>query len=185
MIKYFLIFFNLLFFCCNIFANNIGSDSKFKIPRFVSLKSDNSNLRIGSSTNYPIKLNYIRKNMPLEIVEENKYWRKINDIEGNIGWIHKTLLQGDRYGIINNKLNSHLKIFSFPGGKIIGKIGNANIAKLEICMNLWCKINYNTLEGWVEKKNIWGVYKNEKFNIPFYQPLFNKMWEFYSYLIKI
>ena len=40
-------------------AENIGSDSGYKVPRFVTLKSDKVNLRVGSSTNYPIKLTNI------------------------------------------------------------------------------------------------------------------------------
>ena len=37
----------------------IGTETGLKIPRFVSLKSNDSNIRIGSSDNYPIKLKYI------------------------------------------------------------------------------------------------------------------------------
>ena len=52
----------VLFFCLlhnTSYANEIGQVTGYKIPRFVSLKSDEVNLRIGSSTNYPIILKYI------------------------------------------------------------------------------------------------------------------------------
>ena len=62
----------VLFFCLlhnTSYSNEIGQVTKYKIPRFVSLKSDDVNLRIGSSTNYPIILKYVTKNMPVEITD--------------------------------------------------------------------------------------------------------------------
>ena len=52
---FFLTLFFLIFFI-EINAQNIGKVTGFPIPRFVSLKSDIANLRIGSSKDFPIKL---------------------------------------------------------------------------------------------------------------------------------
>ena len=43
-----------------------GVVTGYDIPRFVSLKSDKINLRVGPSINYPINLTYIKKNYPIE-----------------------------------------------------------------------------------------------------------------------
>ena len=59
----------LLFFMNNVFAYELGSDTKLKIPRFVSLKSDDANLRVGPSKKYPIILKFVNKNYPLEILD--------------------------------------------------------------------------------------------------------------------
>ena len=176
MLNYFLSICFLLFVNFNLFAKNIGSDTGYKIPRFVSLKSNDVNLRIGSSTNYPIILKYTIKALPVEVIDEYQVWRKINDIEGNQGWIHKTLIQGDRYAIINQEYNSSVQIYSKPKGNKIGKIGKFNIVKINTCLLKWCQINYKQFKGWVNKENLWGVYKDEKINVPFYQPLLNKIW---------
>ena len=177
MIKYFLSICCLFFVSFNLFAKNIGSDTGYKIPRFVSLKSNDVNLRIGSSTNYPIILKYTIKAMPVEIIDEYQVWRKINDIEGNQGWIHKTLIQGDRYAIINQQYNSSVQIYSIPKGNKIGKIGKFNIVKINTCLLKWCQINYKQFKGWVNKENLWGVYKDEKINVPFYQTIINQLWK--------
>ena len=177
MIKYFLSICCLFYVSFNLFAENIGSDTGYKIPRFVSLKSNDVNLRIGSSTNYPIILKYTMKALPVEIIDEYQVWRKINDREGNQGWIHKTLIQGDRYAIINQQYNSSVQIYSKPKGHIIGEIGEYNIVKIKICLNQWCKINYKKNSGWINKKYLWGVYNDEKINVSFYQPLINQFWK--------
>ena len=132
------------------------------MPRFVSTKTEESNLRVGASLNYPIKIQYIIKNFPLEIIDEHEDWRKVTDINNNIGWMHKRLLIGKRYGIIKTSHNQPAQILNKPEGKVIGKIGNRNIVKIRKCLTLWCHINFEKNSGWINKKNLWGVYENEK-----------------------
>tara|TARA_Y100001970_G_C13878082_1_gene672439 strand:- start:61 stop:600 length:540 start_codon:yes stop_codon:yes gene_type:complete len=168
----YIIFFNFSY----LYANNIGSDTGYKLPRYVSLKSNEVNLRIGPSTNFPIKLKYIMKNFPVEIIDEYKQWRQVNDFEGNSGWIHKSLLKGDRYAVIYDE-RKILSVYNKPYGKLLGKIENYNIIKLKTCLNNWCLINAESSNGWVLKESLWGVYEKERFNVPFYQPVINQFWK--------
>ena len=87
MVKIFIIFL-LLINAFSLYAQTIGTETGLILPRYVSLKSNDSNLRIGSSINYPIKLKYVIANTPVEIIDEYKNWRKIKDYEGNEGWLH-------------------------------------------------------------------------------------------------
>ena len=176
MFKFVLIF--LILISCKIFADEVGSNTGFKIPRFVTLKIDNANLRIGSSKNYPILLNYTAKNLPLEILEEFEDWRRIIDYGGNQGWIHESLLKGERFVIVDYNNQNYIKIFNKPEGKEIGKVGKKNILKIKICLKKWCKITKkNHITGWVNKKYLWGVYNDEVVNIPFYQAITNFFWK--------
>ncbi len=181
MIKSILFF---LFFCLLFnasYSNEIGQVTGYKIPRFVSLKSDDVNLRIGSSTNYPIIVKYVTKNIPVEITDEYERWRKIRDMQGNEGWIHGDLLKGDRFVIIIKNNKSIIHMYSKPDGVPIGEIGESNIAKIKVCLEKWCKIKFESHKGWVNKKNLWGVYEKEEVNIPFYQPIINLIWKFNLY----
>ena len=134
--KLFIIFL-LLSATFSVEAINIRSERGYKIPRFVSLKSDDVNLRIGASTNYPIILKYITKNLPIKILEEHGSWRKIIYIKKNQGWIHKSLLKGDRYGIINRAYDANLQIFNKPKGNKIGEIGKNNIVNTGISIKVF------------------------------------------------
>ena len=169
----------LIFFLCfslNLYAKT-GSVTGLEIPRFVSLKSSDVNIRVGPSINYPIKLKYVFKNLPLEIIDEFDVWRKSKDHEGNIGWVHKSLIKGDRYILTGYQINQDIQLFSRPNGKVKGLIKNNNILELRSCVLYWCKVSSDPLSGWVLKKNIWGVYKNEIYKTKFYQPLINQYWK--------
>ena len=169
----------LIFFFCisfNLYAKT-GSITGLEIPRFVSLKSNDVNLRVGPSINYPIKLKYIAVNLPLEIIDEFDVWRKTRDHEGNIGWLHKSLIKGDRYILTGNKIEKNINLFTRPNGIIIGVVKKNNILDLKNCVLNWCKVTQKTFTGWILKKNIWGVYESEIYNTKFYQPVLNQYWK--------
>ena len=154
---FFLFFFHI---SLNVHAGK-GSVTGLEIPRFVSLKSNDVNLRIGPSKNYPILIKYTEKNLPIEIIEEFDVWRKTRDFENNEGWIHKSLIKGDRYVIINNKSVINENIFNRPNGQAIAMIGQKNIIKLDKCLLDWCHVYHKKIKGWkYHKKMISNIFLN-------------------------
>ena len=160
-----------------IYAQSVGNVTGLELPRYVSLKTNESNLRVGPSTNYRIIIKYVISNIPVEIVDEYKDWRKINDYNDNKGWMHKRLLKGNRFAIIKLPYKESAQIYNKPEGYVIGKIGKNNIVKVNKCLIDWCHINFNKNKGWINKLNLWGVYKKENFNLPFYQSVINQFWK--------
>src|SRR5690606_13563935 len=65
--------------------------SPYPIPRFVSLASDEVNVRTGQGPKYPVKWVYTTKNRPVEVILEYDAWRKVKDMDGEQGWVHGTL----------------------------------------------------------------------------------------------
>ena len=168
-----------------VVAETIGQSTGYDLPRFVSLKSNLSNLRKGPDTDFPIILTYETINLPIEIVFEYDVWRKVKDVDNNEGWMHESLLKGNRYGVIKTSHNEPAQIYKIPKEFLIGEIGNRNIVKLDKCINQWCHITFKKYKGWVNKINIWGVYKKEDLNIPFYQTLINLYWKISKKINKI
>ena len=168
----FILFFLVSF---NLHAKT-GSVTGLEIPRFVSLKSNEVNLRVGPSTNYPIELMYITKNLPVEVIDEFDAWRKTKDHKGKTGWLHKSLIQGDRFVLTGYKNNNNVNLFNRPNGSIIGVIKKNNILELNNCILYWCKVSKENINGWILKKNIWGIYEFEIYNDKFYQPIINLYW---------
>ncbi len=55
---------------------------------FLTLRNDKVNLRQGPSLDYPIKLFYTKKFLPVLVQEKYENFRKIRDHENNSGWVH-------------------------------------------------------------------------------------------------
>ena len=156
---------------------DIGKETGLEIPRYVSLKSNDANIRVGPSKNYPIEIKYIKKNYPLKVLEEYEEWRKVEDFKKNIGWIHKSLISGTRTGIILSNDNKSIKLFNTLGGNVIGEIGKRNIVFLEKCKIDWCLVSSGNYKGWIDKKYIWGVEEKEIIKISFFQRFEDLYWK--------
>ena len=166
-----------LFICLDLYAKK-GPITGLDLPRFVSLKSDDVNLRVGPSVNYPIKIKYVKSNLPVEILDEYDVWRKVQDHENNIGWLHKSLIKGDRFVLTIDSKDNKNNIYNRPNGKIIGIAEKNNILNLESCLINWCYISNQNIKGWLAKDFIWGIYKEEIYNESFFQPIIDYYWKF-------
>ena len=164
---------------------DVGKETGLEIPRYVSLKSNDANIRVGPSTNYPIAIKYIQKSYPLKILEEYDDWRKIEDFTKNNGWIHKSLISGKRTGIIVSNNNDKIKIFNTITGKTIGNIGKGNIVSINKCRIDWCAISFNKYKGWIYKKNIWGVEDKEIINVSYFQVIIDLYWKSLNHFQKM
>ncbi len=164
---------------------DIGKETGLEIPRYVSLKSNDANVRVGPSKNYPIEIKFIKKNYPLKVLEEYEDWRKVEDFQKNFGWIHKSLISGTRTGIVLSNENKGIKLLNTLNGNVIGEIGKGNIVFLEKCKIDWCLVSLGNYRGWVEKKNIWGIKDKEITNISFFQRFEDLYWKSVNSLNKI
>ena len=163
----------------------IGQETGLEIPRYVSLKSNDANIRVGPSKNYPIEIKYIKNNYPLKVLEEYEDWRKVEDFQKNFGWIHKSLISGTRTGIVLSNDNRTIKLLNTLDGNVIGEIGKGNIVFLEKCKIDLCLVSSRNYKGWVDKKYIWGVKEKEIININFFQRFEDFYWKSVNYLNKI
>ena len=66
---------------------------------FLTLRNDKVNLRQGPSLEYPIKLFYKKKFLPVLVQEKYENFRKIRDHENNTGWIHISQLSKKKAAI--------------------------------------------------------------------------------------
>ena len=159
----FILFIPLLFLSLPALAAPSGA-SGLPIPRFVALKAEETNVRSGPGTRYPISWVYRRANMPVEVVEEYDYWRKIRDVEGTTGWVHKSMVIGQRMAMIKSKEPAVLRREPKDKASPLLKAEPMVVGKLVECEKDWCRIQISGRKGWIEKTAIWGVYPDEEFD---------------------
>ena len=132
--------------------NHSFSNDKY----FLTLRNDIVNLRQGPSLEYPIKIFYKKKFLPVLVQESSDNFRKIRDHENNTGWIHISQLSRKKAAIvINDKLIvfNNPSIYSAP--TVVLKKGR--LCKILKCKKKWCKIKVSKYSGWVDKGSLWGL----------------------------
>jgi SH3-like domain-containing protein len=132
------------------------------VPRFVTLGTDEVNVRTGPGIRYPIKFILKKDSLPVEIIKEFDVWRQIRSMEGDEGWVHKSLLSGKRAVIIKGRIRTLLQAPD-EGTRPVVKLEPGVIAGLDRCDKEWCYLRVASYKGWMKRENLWGVYPDEKF----------------------
>jgi len=130
------------------------------LPRFVSLRADVVNLRTGPGARYPVEWVYHRKGLPVEIIAQYDEWRRIRDWQGTEGWVHQRLVTGTRTVIVKGPqriLHAEADAASPP----LAKLDPGVIAHLLECRDQWCRLETQSIRGWLTRDEIWGVYPDE------------------------
>ena len=133
----------------------IGSTSFADEGYYLTLRNDKVNLRQGPSLNYPIKLVYNKKFLPILIKDKSGNFRKVLDHENNSGWIHISQLSKKKAAL---SILDELIVFQKPSiySKPLVKLEIGRLCLVKKCKNDWCKIKTGGYSGWVEKQNLRG-----------------------------
>tara|TARA_B110000967_G_C18610322_1_gene423661 strand:- start:135 stop:581 length:447 start_codon:yes stop_codon:yes gene_type:complete len=122
---------------------------------FLTLRFNNVNLRQGPSFDYPVKIFYKKKYLPVLVQDTSDNFRKIKDHENNTGWIHVSQLSKRKAALILND-----KVIMFNNSTIFSKplvvLEKGRLCLISKCKDDWCKIKVDKYSGWVKNKNLWG-----------------------------
>ncbi len=142
-----------------------ASPSGLPLPRFVSLRAEEVNLRSGPGVRYPIDWVITKRDLPVEIIAEFDTWRKIRDHQGSDGWVHQTMLAGRRTVLVSGPAGTQRRL------RRTDKDDAASVAMLEAGVigrllqcprnGEFCRIEVEGYQGWLRRDEIWGIYRAE------------------------
>ena len=137
-------------------AQQATTPSGLEVPRFVSLKFDHINVRRGPGMDHEIDWVFRRKGMPVQVIAESDHWRRIRDVDGSTGWIHRTMLDSQRTILVMEEMRplreepsreSDPVAFAEPGV----------VAELLRCQPDWCKVRSDKIQGWIRTEFVFGL----------------------------
>jgi SH3-like domain-containing protein len=140
---------------------SVGNETKLPLPRFVSLRSNEVNMRTGPGTTYPVDWVYVRRGLPVEVIAEFDVWRKIRDWQGTVGWVHQSMLDGRRTALIAGAERA-LHRDPADGSVAVARLAPGVIGRLLNCEGAWCRIEVEDYRGWLKRDEFWGAYPDEK-----------------------
>ncbi len=130
------------------------------LPRFVSLRAAEVNLRIGPGVRYPIDWVYHRRGLPVEVIDEFETWRHIRDHEGTTGWVHQSMLDGRRSVLVKPEAVLLRRRPAANAGAVV-LLEPGVIAYLEGCEGVWCQVAVERHAGWLRRVEVFGLYPDE------------------------
>ena len=151
----------LLALAAQIPAIAADDDVGLKVPRFVSLHSDKVNLRTGPGRQYPIEWVLTRKDMPVEVIAQFEHWRRIRDWEGTAGWVQERMVAGRRTVIVSKGAERPLHQQPDAASAVVARAAPGVVGRLIECQGPWCRVETDSLSGWMRRTEIWGVYPDE------------------------
>ena len=137
-----------------------GPVTNLPVPRYVSLKTTDGNVRRGPSREHRIDWIFRHRGLPLRVTAEFEHWRRVEDSEGQGGWIYYTLLSGVRTVLVTAP-ETGFHAFPTADSAVVARADEGVIAKLGACTSDWCEVSAGGEEGWVEKTRLWGVDPDE------------------------
>ena len=141
----------VIIFFLFMFGNAFSNDEYF-----LTLRNDKVNLRQGPSFDYPVKIFYKKKFLPVLVQDRYENFRKIKDHENNSGWIHISQLSKKKAAIVIDDdliLFSNSTIYSDP----VAILKKGRLVKIKKCRENWCKITVREFKGWIKKESLWGL----------------------------
>ena len=139
----------ILYFCLviNVTANE----------EYLTLRNDLVNLRQGPSFEYPIKIFYKKKFLPVLVQDKSSNFIKIRDHENNSGWIHISQLSKKRAAIVTDDdllMFERATIYSNP----VAILKKGRLVKINKCKEDWCKVKSGKFKGWIKNESLWGLF---------------------------
>ncbi len=140
-----------------------GPVTNLPMPRFVSLKANEGNARRGPDQSHRIDWVYTRRDLPLRVVAEFEHWRRVEDNDGQGGWMHYALLSGIRTALVQTDM---VQLHQRPdsASPAVALLERGVIARLRQCEAEWCRLEMDGARGWAEKRHLWGVDPEDVFD---------------------
>ncbi len=138
------------------------SGSGLPLPRYVSLRAKEVNLRTGPGVRYPVEWVYHRRGLPLEVIAEFSTWRKVRDGQGTEGWVHQSLLSSRRTFSVTGQTRT-VRRRPESKSKSVARVELGVIGQLLQCPDGtgWCKVDVGGHVGWLRRVEFWGTYPSE------------------------
>lgn len=133
---------------------------KKAVPYWVSLSAREAMMRTGPGMNYPATWKYVRPGLPLRVVQLHEDWRRVEDSEGETGWIKGILLSEQRTAIVVGEVRP-LRAKPSASARISWRVAPGVIGKVDHCEAGWCEFDVGGRVGYIETAHLWGVAQNE------------------------
>jgi SH3-like domain-containing protein len=132
-------------------------------PHYVSQRPDKAYLREGPSYDHKVLWVYQHKGHPFLVTASFDVWRRVQDMDGTVGWMSAQMLSDKRTVLVTGKERVVLRAKDDPAAKVVGLADAGAVLNLKSCDRDACRVTAERVDGWIPKSKIWGVTAEEVF----------------------
>lgn len=144
-------------------TGQVGSNTGYPLPRFVSVRNAPANLRLGPSEAHKIDWTLMHAGMPVKIIDEEGLWRQVELYDRIKGWMHKSLLAGSRTLLVTSSGRAAIHSKDDGDARIVAYAERGVILRVQACKPNWCEVRKGKIKGWILRRQVWGVDAHEVF----------------------
>lgn len=137
-------------------AGAVVAQVERKTPYWASLDEPEARMRTGPSTEFPVKWVYKRQKLPVKVVSVHSVWRKIEDPDGDQGWMHVRLLSPERTALVTGSGVGALRDEPSATGRIAWRVEPGVVGRIDECAKGWCRMDVAGRTGYIEADRLWG-----------------------------
>ncbi len=134
-----------------------------KPPYWASISAGEAMMRTGPGKTYPAVWLYRRADLPIKVLEVYPSWRKVQDPDGEVGWMLLGLLSGTRTAFVTGAEPRPMRDAPGSNGKVRYLAQPGVVGRLTTCSNNWCEMDVGGRRGFISADHIWGVDPGESF----------------------
>jgi SH3-like domain-containing protein len=133
--------------------------SRLPVPRLVSLRYSKVNARAGPDSAYPVRWVYTRRGLPVRVTAETEEWRRIQDPEGSVVWVHKRMLDARRTAVVRPSGAARVGLHRDPrsDARVTAWLADGVIGEVVEARPGWRKLRVGKHRGWVRASEMWGA----------------------------
>lgn len=126
-------------------------------PYWATIKTDELNMRVGPSREFPIDWVYKRKGLPIKVIRVTDGWRLIEDMDGTQGWVSQSLLSPRRSALVVGEGLLAMRDAPASNAKLKWNLQAGVVGYLGNCEAGWCEMDVRGHTGWVDQSRLWGA----------------------------
>jgi SH3-like domain-containing protein len=132
-----------------------------KPPYWASIASGEAMLRKGPGRNYPGVWLYKRRDLPVRVLQIYPNWRKIEDPDGEQGWMLVTLLSERRTAIVKPGGPRAIRSKPADAAPVRYRVEAGVVGRIDECDRAWCRIEIGPRKGYVARGDLYGLSGDE------------------------
>jgi len=128
--------------------------ASFAAAERLAIVSDIANIRSGPGTDYDI-LWQVYKNYPIDVVEKKGSWYRFRDFEGDIGWVHASLVNKVPT-VITKATRCNVRSGPGTGHDIAFTVVDGISFRILTRKGAWLQIQHADGDrGWIHRSLVW------------------------------